>query len=125
MKPLARETLAYLIFGILTVIVNIAAYKLLKPAMGDMAANTLAFFIAVLFAYWTNSSFVFRAEHTWRNFGQFMAMRIGTLFIDDGGMYLLLLWQVNDVLAKCAVNVVIIAINYLASKLVIFRKSGS
>ena len=125
MKPLAKETLAYLVFGILTVVMNIVAYKLLKLAMGDMAANTLAFFIAVLFAYWTNSSFVFRAEHTWRNFGQFMAMRIGTLFIDDGGMYLLLMWQVDDIIAKCAVNVIIIAINYLASKLVIFRKSGS
>ena len=125
MKPLAIETLAYLVFGILTVVMNIVAYKLLNLAMGDMAANTLAFFIAVLFAYWTNSSFVFRAEHTWRNFGQFMAMRIGTLFIDDGGMYLLLMWQVDDIIAKCAVNVIIIAINYLASKLVIFRKSGS
>lgn len=122
MKPLARETLAYLVFGVLTVLVNIAAYKLLKLAMGDMAANTLAFFIAVLFAYWTNSTYVFRAAHTWRNFGQFMAMRIGTLFIDDGGMYLLLLWQVNDVAAKCAVNIIIIGINYLASKLVIFRR---
>lgn len=70
MKPLARETLAYLVFGILTVLVNIAAYKLLKSAMGDIAASTLAFFIAVQFAYWTNSSFVFKAEHTWRNFGQ-------------------------------------------------------
>ena len=99
MKPLAKETLAYLVFGILTVVMNIVAYKLLNLAMGDMAANTLAFFIAVLFAYWTNSSFVFRAEHTWRNFGQFMAMRIGTLFIDDGGMYLLLMWQVDDIIA--------------------------
>lgn len=123
MKPFARETLAYLVFGILTVLVNIAAYKLLKLEMGDMAANTMAFFIAVLFAYWTNSSFVFKAGHTWRNFGQFMAMRIGTLFIDDGGMYLLLLWRVDDVIAKCAVNVLIIAINYLASKLLIFREA--
>ena len=119
----AKETIAYLICGILTVIVNILAYKLLKLVMGDIAANTLAFFIAVLFAYWTNSTFVFKSGHTWRNFSQFMAMRIGTLVIDDGGMWLLLLFSVNDILAKCIVNAVIIVINYLASKLVIFKKT--
>lgn len=116
------ETFRYLVFGVLTVVVNVAAYKLLDRFMGSIVANTLAFFIAVIFAYWTNSTFVFHAPHTWKNFLQFMGMRIGTLVIDDGGMWLLLKLGVNDLLAKCAVNVVIIVINYLASKLVIFRK---
>ena len=122
LKLLRGETFRYLVFGVLTVVVNIAAYKLLALAMGSMAANTLAFFIAVLFAYWTNSTFVFRASHTWKNFLEFMGMRIGTLVIDDGGMWLLLAAGVHDLIAKCVVNVVIIVINYLASKLIIFRK---
>ena len=116
------ETFRYLVFGVLTVAANVGAYKLLKPALGDMAANTAAFFISVLFAYWTNSTFVFRVPHTWKNFLQFMGMRIGTLVIDDGGMYLLLALGWNDLLAKCVINAAIIVINYLASKLVIFRR---
>ena len=116
------ETLRYLVFGVLTVVVNIASYRVLELVCGSMAANTAAFFIAVLFAYWTNSTFVFRVRHTWKNFMQFMGMRIGTLVVDDGGMWLLLRWGCNDIVAKCVVNVVIIAVNYLVSKLVIFRK---
>ena len=116
------ETVRYLVFGALTVFVNVAAFKLLDLICDSILANTLAFFIAVLFAYWTNSTFVFRAPHTWKNFLEFMGMRIGMLLIDDGGMFLLLQWGCNDLVAKCLVNVIIIVINYIVSKLFIFRK---
>lgn len=116
------ETVTYLFFGILTVLVNILTYKFLSVCMGELQANTLAFFVAVLFAYWTNSTYVFKVTHTWYNFGRFWMMRLGTLIIDDGGMYLLLLWQFNDLLAKVIVNVIVIIINYLISKLLIFKK---
>lgn len=52
-------------------------------------------------------------------------MRIGTLVMDDGGMVLLTRWGWNDLLAKCAVNMVGIALNYLFSKLFIFRKKDT
>ena len=119
---LTAETLRYLIFGVLAVVVNTASFLLLDLIMGEIAANTLAFFLTVLFAYWTNSQFVFRTGMAWKSFLEFMAMRLCTLPLDDGGMWLLLTLGVNDLLAKCAVNVVIIAINYLISKLIIFKK---
>ncbi len=121
-KLLTGETLRYLIFGVLTVIVNTVSFKLLNLLMGDIAANTIAFFIAVLFAYWTNSRFVFRTGMAWKSFWEFMAMRICTLPIDDGGMWMLLRLGVNDLVAKVFVNAVIIVLNYLASKLFIFKK---
>lgn len=116
------ETFRYLIFGILTVIVNIISYHMLALKMDTLPANTMAFFVAVLFAYWTNSQFVFRTPCTKKNFVQFMTMRIGTLLIDNGGMLTLLFWGWNDFLAKCTVNFIIIVINYLFSKLLIFKK---
>ena len=116
------ETLRYLIFGMLTVAVNISAYHFLTIVFAPLVANTIAFFIAVLFAYWTNSTFVFQTGCSWRSFSQFMLMRIGTLLIDNGGMWLMLSAGWNDLFAKCVVNVVIIVINYLVSKLLIFRK---
>jgi len=106
----------------LTVAVNLLSYRVLAWKLNTLPANTLAFFIAVLFAYWTNSHFVFHVLCTKKNFLQFMTMRIGTLLIDDGGMLLLLTLGWNDLFAKCAVNAVIIVINYLFSKLLIFRK---
>lgn len=121
-KFLVGETLRYLIFGMLTVLVNIVSYRFLILKFGTLTANTAAFFIAVLFAYFTNGKYVFRVPFTWKNFWEFMSMRIGTLAIDDGGMILLIRWGWNDVFAKCAVNVVIIGLNYLFSKLFIFRK---
>lgn len=118
---LRSETFRYLVFGILTVVVNIVAYRILSLWMAPLSANTLAFFIAVFFAYYTNTHFVFQVSFTKKNFFQFMAMRIGTIFLDDGGMFLLLFWGWNDFLAKCIVNGAIIVLNYLFSKLVIFR----
>ena len=115
------ETFRYLIFGILTVTVNIASYRISSMWLDTLPANTLAFFIAVLFAYYTNTRFVFQVPFTKKNFLQFMTMRIGTIFLDDGGMLLLLAWGWNDLFAKCVVNAVIIALNYLFSKLFIFR----
>lgn len=117
------EILLYLFFGSLAFVINIASYQLLSLVWDSIPANTAAFFLTMLFAYWTNSTFVFRIPHTWKNFSQFVGMRVGTLVIDDGGMYLLLFLGWNDLLAKCVVNVVITVINYLASKLVIFRKN--
>lgn len=121
-KYLTGETLRYLFFGVLTVAVNVLSYRLLRLAWGTMEANTAAFFIAVLFAYFTNSWFVFRVPLSWKCFGQFFSMRIGTVVIDNGGMFLLIRWGWDELLAKCVVNAVIIALNYLVSKLFIFRK---
>ena len=115
------ETFRYLVFGVLTVTVNIASYRILSLWLDTLPANTLAFFIAVFFAYYTNTRFVFQVPFTKKNFLQFMTMRIGTIFLDDGGMLLLLAWGWNDLFAKCVVNAVIIALNYLFSKLFIFR----
>lgn len=121
-KILTGETLRYLAFGFLTVVVNVLSYRLLRLAVGALAANTAAFFLAVFFAYFTNSRFVFRAPFTWKSFTQFFLMRAGTIIIDDGGMLLLIRWGWNELLAKCVVNALIIALNYLFSKLFIFRK---
>lgn len=116
------ETFRYLVCGISTVLVNIISYELLSLQWGTLLSNTLAFFIAVFYAYWTNSMFVFRVPCTWKSFWEFIGMRIGTLLIDNGGMVLMVAWGIDDLIAKCVVNVIIIGINYIFSKLFIFKK---
>ncbi len=114
------ETIRYLIFGVLTVVVNTAIYMTFSMVINDLAANTLAFVLSVLFAYWTNSIFVFKNKMSWNTFGKFFGMRIGTILIDDGGLWLLLFWGCNNFIAKCIVNVIIIVLNYIFSKFFVF-----
>lgn len=117
------ETFRYLVCGVSTVIVNIVLYKLLSTYVwGKLVSNTVAFLLSVLYAYFTNSIFVFRVKCTLKNFSEFFGMRIGTILIDNGGMMLLIWFNVNDMIAKCIVNVIIIGLNYIFSKLFIFRK---
>jgi putative flippase GtrA len=118
-----RETAAYLVCGALTVIVNTVCYLGLALVLPYLAANTAAFFIAVTFAYWTNTFFVFNKKISVRTFFHFLGMRIGTIFIDDGGMWFLLSLGTNNLIAKCIVNGVIIVLNYIFSKLFIFKTS--
>ena len=122
-KEFFLETFRYLVCGISTVLVNIISYKFLSTYIwGTLASNTSAFLISVLYAYFTNSIFVFRVKCTWKNFREFFGMRIGTILIDNGGMMLLIWLGVNDIIAKCVVNVIIIGLNYIFSKLFIFKK---
>lgn len=118
-----RETLAYLIFGALTVAVNTALFLIMDWFLkNELLSNTIAFFLSVQFAYVTNTKFVFQCKFTKRNFLQFWTMRIGTILIDNGGMWLLLAIGVHKIGAKCAVNALIIVLNYLFSKFLIYKK---
>ncbi|MDE6594295.1 MAG: GtrA family protein [Oscillospiraceae bacterium] len=116
-----EETIRYLICGVLTVIVNTVLYLLLAVFLEDIIANTISFFLSVLFAYFTNSIFVFRTPVSKETFFKFFGMRIGTLVIDNGGMWLLLSMNVNKLFSKCAVNIIIIVLNYIFSKFWIFK----
>lgn len=118
-----REIIAYVFFGVTTVIVNMVVFGLLSQIMPELWANTLTFFITVQYAYMTNTKFVFQQNFTRENFLTFWGMRIGILLIDDGGLWLLLNMSVNSLVAKFIINAVEIGINYICSKFYIFRKS--
>ena len=117
-----EETIRYLLCGGLTVVVNTVLYMLLVLLWDDMTANTVALVLSVLFAYVTNCIFVFRQKISWMTFVKFIGMRIGTVFIDNGGMWVLLSTGVNRLISKCIVNIIIIVINYICSKFFVFTK---
>ena len=119
-----REEIAYLFFGGLTVLVNILLFAFFDLFFEEITANTFAFLLSVQFAYMTNTKFVFCAPYTKQNLFQFWGMRIGTIFIDNGGMWLLLAMGCNKLIAKCAVNFIVIILNYIFSKFFIYRNKG-
>lgn len=119
-----RETISYLFFGVITVIVNTLLFLSLDIYLDEIVANSIAFILSVMFAYGTNTLFVFRHKLTWITFKQFFLMRIGTILIDNGGLWLLLGLGWDKLLSKTIVNGLIIILNYVFSKFFIYRKKG-
>ena len=84
------EVLSYLIFGVLTTLLNILLYALFSRLFGYTAANSwgnvLDNALCILFAYCTNRAFVFRSKTTGKamakEFGTFVTCRLGTLVLD-------------------------------------------
>ena len=125
-----KEPLAYVVFGILTTVVNIAVYYLMSDVMKIhyLLANIIAWICSVLFAFLTNKIWVFESR-LWQ--GKIVLAEMGSFFLAraaTGVMDMLLMWMLVDIaaveemVAKVAVNVLVIVLNYVASKQWIFRK---
>lgn len=131
-KIINRETISYLVVGVLTTIVSLAVYyglvlTTLNPdnAVQLQIANIISWIAAVSFAYIANRKYVFRSKNPdiLREAGSFFASRIGTLIMDMLLMFIMVtLLGVSDKIAKLVVQVVITIANYLFSKLFVFRK---
>jgi putative flippase GtrA len=119
-----RETVAYLICGATTVLFGMAVYFGLYRFIGDIPANSAAFVLSVLYAYLTNSKFVFRKLYSWASLGKFFGMRISTIIISNGGLWLLLNLNCSRLLAQIILNAVMITLNYIFSKLIVFKGNG-
>ena len=125
-----REMLMYLIFGVLTTLVNIVSYYCLTRfiQMDTAAATALAWFLSVVFAYVTNRRWVFQSKATgfmpvMLEVGGFFAARAATGLMDLGVMALCVdVMHLPDMPVKIASNVIVVILNYVLSKLLIFRK---
>ena len=125
-----QDFIAYAFFGVWTTIVNIAAYWLLAHplAMATVPANVLAWVAAVLFAYVTNRKWVFHSQavtrqEITREILSFFGCRLATGVMDWVIMFVcvdVLGW--NDMLIKVISNILVILLNFVASKLIIFKK---
>lgn len=142
-KEKMRELIVYVFFGVLTTLVNWVIYTLLTAALGmtgfpegsasyvliGNVSNAAAWIISVLFAFFTNKRYVFRSKKTrengaWQEFGLFVSARVLSYLIFDLGLYTLCLFFLPHQVDKILMNVLVVIFNYLASKLVIFKKKA-
>ena len=125
-----EEVLSYLIFGFLAFVVNYVVYAVGIKAfsLNYQVSNMIAWVVAVIFAYWTNRTFVFKSitkEITGllKEFASFVSARLVTLVLE-----IVILWlfvdvlNINDMFAKLVGQFVVIVTNYFLSKLWIFKK---
>ena len=125
-----RSLILYVVFGAGTTLVNIVVYgaatRFLR--MDEMAANLLAWLLSVLFAYCTNRTWVFESQASgfsalMKEAGSFFAARVATGLMDQGIMFLCVkVLALPDLPVKIASNVIVIILNYVLSKWVVFRK---
>ena len=136
-----REGISYLFFGVLTTAVNYAAFLLFNWLLGDrwvLLTNLIAFLIALLFAYAVNKQYVFQSRD-WsfsvvrRELASFTAARVFSFLVEEAGLwaaaYVLhleryrLFGPVDGILlAKLALSVLVVVMNYFFSKFLVFAK---
>lgn len=132
-----RETISYLVFGVLTTAVSIISYELIKfmltgggePTPFQMnIANVSSWILAVAFAYITNKIFVFRSVSMsprvlLKEISAFVGARLLSLGFEIVWMNVTVsLLHFNDSICKIAAQFVIVVMNYIFSKLFIFKK---
>lgn len=132
------EAFSYLIFGVLTTLVNWVVYfgltaLFLKGESGQNAlwlnlSNAIAWVLSVLFAYITNKRFVFKStaknKAAEKELALFFTARLGSYFLFDVGLYnlLVVVFSLHHAPVKIIANVCVVVFNYVASKWGIFKK---
>ena len=142
-----KEGILYLIFGGLTTVVNLTVFELFTRLLGSeryLITNVIAWFAAVSFSFVTNKIWVFESK-SWnlriltKEVFSFFAARVLTLGIEVAGLYFfvdilsfseisfkLFSFEIGgELIAKGLIAVVVVVINYIISKLVIFKKKAN
>ena len=137
------DVIAYLFFGVLTTLVSWVTYagflilfeKLgMNGELNIIISNVLSWIFAVIFAFITNKLWVFRsksfaAKTLWYEIGTFVSARLVTLLIETGILAgaALIFGSDNNIInmvMKIITSIIVVVLNYIFSKLIIFRKKG-
>ena len=124
------DIVSYLFFGVCTTVVNYIIYLPCYNLLGMSAtvSNMIAWVVAVAFAYLTNKPFVFKS-HDWSaktvvpELAKFLGCRIGSGVAETVILLVtvdLLGWNGN--IWKLVTQVMVVILNYIGSKLLVFRK---
>lgn len=129
-----KEVINYLIFGVLTTIISLLVYyilvfTLLNPenAFQLQISNIISWIAGVAFAYFTNRKYVFESKEKrqLKEASEFVLARILTLVIDMIVMWLgVTILHFNNKIIKLISQVLVIVLNYVFSKLFIFKKGN-
>lgn len=124
------DVVSYLFFGVLTTVVNYIVYIPVYNLLGFSAAvsNAIAWVAAVAFAYLTNKPFVFKS-HDWSmktvipELSRFVGCRVASGVAETVILLVtvdMIGWDGN--IWKLVTSVLVVVLNYFASKLLVFKK---
>jgi len=123
-----REISLYLVFGVLTTAIGVGGYALLlMTGMHYFMATTLSWILAVMFAFLTNRKYVFDSKaktstEIIKEAVSFFTSRLGTWAMETVGLMLLIdAFMINQMMSKYIMSVAVIIMNYILSKMLVFR----
>ncbi len=124
-----EEIIKYLIVGFFTTIVSILTYALFSKVLNInyLISSILSFVLAVLFAFFTNKFFVFKStsrdlKETFIELFNFVKYRLITLVIDLLLMIIFVSFlNIDDLIAKIFILIIVAILNYIFSKLFVFK----
>ena len=124
-----KELINYGIFGVLTTIINYLSYIIFTRLLNldIFISNLLAWILSVIFAFFTNKIIVFKSKEF--TFGvlikesiTFVGARVFSLLLDMIILYIMSdLMGINDLIVKIISNIIVIIVNYVLSKFIIFK----
>lgn len=129
-KVCTREVILYIVFGVLTTLVNIVVSYIGNEFLhieGNIA-STIGIIASILFAYVTNRKMVFNSnakgfQARFIEFGKFILGRVFTMVIEMLGFYLLYtVCAMQMLIAKCIITVIVIILNFFISKFFAFKQ---
>ena len=131
-KVLNKDVMLYIVFGVLTTLVNLITFSILNGLLkidGNIA-NLIAIPLSIIFAYFTNRKWVFHTDakgfnENFNEFCKFIAGRAFTMFIEFFGCMLLFKTPIPEFISKLGINVMIIILNFFISKFFAFKKKDN
>jgi len=128
-KILSKEVILYIVFGIITTIINLGSFYILHDMWkwNENLSNLIAIILAVLVAYITNKDLVFHSEaktgkEKLQEFLKFIAGRCFTMILEYFGGFLLFQTVIPKMISKTAITVIVILLNFFISKFFAFKK---
>ena len=128
-----EEIIRYLVIGVLTTVVSLIVYYILtmtifnpNNALELQITNVISWIVSVTFAYFTNRKYVFKKKDnaSIKEASSFYLSRVSTLLIDMWLMYIFVTaLHFNDKIVKLIVQFIVIVLNYLLSKFIVFKKN--
>ena len=126
-----REIISYIFFGALTTFVDFATYIVLTRflSLNEDLSNVISQAVAIIFAFIVNKLFVFEDKENnvkavMGQFLKFTSLRLTTLFLNSALFFVMTeLININDIITKALVSVIVIILNYIFSKLLVFKKT--
>ena len=139
-----KEIITYIIFGVLTTLVNFFSFWLFTKIFGEdlyLVNNAIAWVVGVVFAYVTNKLFVFESK-SWdlklitKEITGFLGARIFSFLVEEGGMFLFIsvlglgekslalvgFIITGQFIVKILLAVIVVVLNYVFSKFIIFKR---
>ena len=121
-----KQVLLYLFFGALTTAVSLGSFALFTFVIpcDELIANIISWLLAVLFAFFTNRTWVFQStdQGFWQQMLSFYLGRVSTLLIEEALILIFVKWLLWDAMAvKIAAQIIVLILNYVISKLFIFK----